>query len=162
MDQNHRETNFERILDLTNDLQVRAASLQGADDLEGMLPLVRDIKEIVDGTVDRLREAFASAEWRDASRGLDRPGDTSESNTFSSIYEATSKIASRLEDTFRKSQLLSMELEELDRALRGFLPVYRLGADTFLQGDDADRVIREACESIGRLLQESFGTPEDG
>ena len=161
MDQDHQEGNFDRVLELTNDLQVRAASLQGADDLEGMLPLVHDIKEIVDDTVDRLREAFASAEWRDASRGLDGSGEKSDSNTFSSIYEATSAIAARLEDTFRKSQLLSMELEELDKALRGFLPVYRLGSNTFMQGDDAERVIREACEGIGRLLQDSFGTPEE-
>jgi len=30
-----------------------------------------------------------------------------------------------------------------------------------MQGDDAERVIREACEGIGRLLQDSFGTPEE-
>ena len=154
----HPESNAQQIRELAAELITRSASLRGSEDLETILPIVQQLKSEVDSTVNRLRAAFDSPEWARWSRQKKGDSAASENPVVASIYEAASSMGVGLEETYKKSLLLSIELEALEEALKTFIPVYRLGAQTFQDHAASEDVIRSACEDIARLLEASFGS----
>ena len=151
------DSESDRILELAIELQTKSASFESAEDLESLLPTIQDIKSIVDQTISRLREAFESPEWSAWLRDRKEATSGTDYELIDSIYDAGSKIVSRIENTYQKSQLLSVELGELGKALRALIPIYRLGKETYASQEESEVVIREACDDIGNLLQDSFG-----
>jgi len=134
---------------------------RGTKVLGEILPLMSEIKGLVDANVDRLMQLFVSPEWRVAMSDVDEPGNISDSNTFGSIFRATAERGAELQASYVRDQALSNDLQNLDIALRGFLPVHKVAEETFLQGDAVDRIVRDTCESIDRYLETSFGSREE-
>jgi hypothetical protein len=158
-----QDSDYGRIPQLTDELLAKAASLQSEQNLESILPLVGRIKAAVDGKVNKLKTAFASDEWPALPKNRGKSDEPSDAIGLNAIHDVTSRIRSRLEKNLRNSQLLYIQLEALEEALEDFIPVYKLELelDIFSHQDTPEMVIKDACDGIGRLLQDSDGVGEE-
>lgn len=131
--------------------------MQSVNDFQDVIAIVKELREFTDGTVKTLREEFDSNEWRNRSRHTPARGAGSTSDSISdAIFQTTDRLTTRLENTLKKSQLLSLELAKLDDALQSLLPVYRLGAEIFIENTEIDEAIRNACEDLGARIEDTF------
>ena len=148
----------EKIEELVSDLQEKSTFIETAEDLEGMLGLIEQLKSLVDMLVAELRKTFESDEWR--TRPTRRPNSRTSSvraPSFSEgVFAAAERVTARLENALKSSQRLSVELDEVSTALRVLLPVYRLGMEIFEDLQDIDQAIKTACEGLGSLFDGSF------